>query len=401
MAYIRKRGKKWQATVRHPSGRRISETHDLRSVVADWARDLESEWARGSLRDPRAGKITISEWHDRWSNAHVVADTTRTKNEYRWRVHCQPKWGSWPLEAITRMEAQGWVRELEVTPRRGRRVLDEDDAPYLAPWTIHGVVGLMTSLCRAATEEIPPLITSNPFAKLSLPTIPPSQVIWYTHEQVEAVIAAMRRLHPERWAVMADLAAHVGLRYGELAGLAGDRVDWLRHEIHVTRVWTIHGLREYPKSAKSHRVVPVPERIIEEMSRLMQGRGRAERVFAGSATHAWHSEWHRMWYSAISIARTCWDGKRHCKGEACAEPEHAIPHWPPHSLRHTAASWLVMDGVDLYRVQAFLGHESFRTTQRYSHLAPAAHDRIREVWNRRTSAQDHDAAVTPERPTQR
>jgi integrase len=32
-------------------------------------------------------------------------------------------------------------------------------------------------------------------------------------------------------------------------------------------------------------------------------------------------------------------------------------------MRHTAASWLVMDGVPLYDVQALLGHESFATTQ--------------------------------------
>jgi site-specific recombinase XerD len=33
-------------------------------------------------------------------------------------------------------------------------------------------------------------------------------------------------------------------------------------------------------------------------------------------------------------------------------------------MRHTAASWLVQDGVPLYDVQALLGHESFRTTAR-------------------------------------
>jgi integrase len=35
-------------------------------------------------------------------------------------------------------------------------------------------------------------------------------------------------------------------------------------------------------------------------------------------------------------------------------------------IRHTAASWLVQDGVPLYDVQALLGHESFKTTERYA-----------------------------------
>jgi integrase len=72
----------------------------------------------------------------------------------------------------------------------------------------------------------------------------------------------------------------------------------------------------------------------------------------------------RVWYPAIEAA--------------------GIRPFAPRIMRHTAASWLVMDGVPLYDVQALLGHESFATTQR--HLAPDAHSRVMESWSRRPDA---------------
>jgi integrase len=41
-----------------------------------------------------------------------------------------------------------------------------------------------------------------------------------------------------------------------------------------------------------------------------------------------------------------------------------------HTLRHTYASWLVTEGVDLYRVKELLGHKDLTMTQRYAYLAP-------------------------------
>jgi len=42
-----------------------------------------------------------------------------------------------------------------------------------------------------------------------------------------------------------------------------------------------------------------------------------------------------------------------------------------HDLRHTAASWMRMSGVDIHTVATLLGHKDLAASKRYQHLSPA------------------------------
>lgn len=279
----------------------------------------------------------------------------------------------------------------------------------------------------AAMNEDPPLVVSNPFAKLKLPRVELPPIQFYEHDEAEALYRAVEDLFGLQWRVMIELGMSVGLRPGEVYGLHMDQVDWQRGLIRVHYVQTRRGLRPYPKSKKSYRTVPVPDRVLDAMRHLadkrprwgectcpkvgpdgsrIPGRGPCVRLMFpapkggpidDSAFRA------RVWYPAVDAARLC--GKTspvdarpdrlHAVGECgqyyCDDQNHKIRRYSPRVMRHTAASWLAQDGVPLYDIQHLLGHEDPSTTQRYAHLAPDAHLKVIESWNRRLGGHQVDA----------
>jgi integrase len=372
MSYIRRLPSgKWQATVRGPDGRKHTRTDLLKTVVRTWAASQESKFAQGDVRDPRAGEVLVGDWHARYAAASGIEAITAAKNASLWSVHCAPKWAGWRMSAVTRMEAQGWVAGLRATRAarwRGRPAVPGDDAPLLSPATIADVVHIMSALYRSAMREHPPVVLANPFADLELPRIEPRPVEFYEAGEAAALYEAAAGLCGPGWRTLIELGMQAGLRPGELYGLRGHRVDWLRGRLEVTDVMTRKGLRQHPKSKRSHRVVPVPPSALEGMSVLMAGRERDALVFTaphGGPVTDEHFR-NRVWYPAVEAA--------------------GVRRFPPRIMRHTAASWLVQDGVPLYDVQALLGHEDYATTQRYAHLAPDAHGKVIESWTRRLGA---------------
>ncbi|WP_116949216.1 tyrosine-type recombinase/integrase [Jiangella endophytica] len=367
--YIRKLPSgKWQATVRMPNGKKVTSTDPLKSVARKWATELEAQYNRGEVRDPRVGEIRVEEWHDRVSAARVL-DTPTKKNASLWRTHCEDRWGTWPMNAVTRMEAQEWVNDLVETRRarhKGRDVsIDDDDVPTLSAATVRDIVFLMGGLYKAAMKEHPPIVLTNPFADLELPKRSAWAIEFYERDEAGALYDAFTDVAHR---TLVELGMDVGLRPGEIYGLHGHRVDWIRGKIHVTHVMTRDGLREYPKSMMSRRTVPVPPGTLERMSTLMVGRPRTALVFTAPAGGPIDDGdfRNRIWYPAVEAS--------------------GIRRFPPRIMRHTAASWLVQDGVPLYDVQALLGHEDYATTQRYAHLQPDAHSRVAESWARRSGA---------------
>ena len=385
VAYRKLPSGKWQAAVslpqRLPDGkpRRVTKTHVLKGVVRDWGTKLEAEIAAGAWSDPRSGDLILSAWHEEWYAGRVAAGSTVRKDDSHWRVHVEPRWGGHPLNSISNRDLRLWVTEMHqrtcrwcratpmvtaqrlMSPHRGLDGTPCQGAahpPGLPGPTVRGAVTTLSSVLTAAVRA--GLLPANPAAGLKLPRVDAKPVFWWTRDEAGKILAQLEG----RSQLMVDLDLHCGLRLGELLGLKRKYVQLVddRLLIHVVGVQTRDGWREYPKSVMSRRSVPVPTRLVVPLLFEHHAGPLDGYVFPAPGGSAWDDRnWSRRIFEPAVIAA---DVKR----------------GTPHDMRHTAASWLVQAGVDLYRVQALLGHESFRTTQRYAHLAPDSFDKVLTAW---------------------
>jgi integrase len=241
----------------------------------------------------------------------------------------------------------------------------------VGPHAIRRAYNLLASIMGAAVDE--GLVTESPCRRISLPATPVQQPHWFTPAQV----AAIREHLPWRHSIAVELMVWTGLRWGEMAGLRIMDVDWLRRRIKVVGSATQDGARkDYPKSAKSRREVPVPPHVMDLLAPLVRNRAGDARMFTSTRAGSppWSAaNWRKTWAAAVAAA--------------------GAPDYPPHALRHTAASWLVQSGVELYDVQALLGHESYATTARYSHLKPGEHAAVEDAWDRLAAQQRRTVAL--------
>lgn len=157
-------------------------------------------------------------------------------------------------------------------------------------------------------------------------------------EQAKHVRGFWQHLLPE----FIDLALNTGMRKTEMLELTWDRVRFESNQV------VLEG--RHTKTAK-RRLVPLNQKAVEALRNIKETQNSEDRkskwVFANAEGNRIKTIY-KAWSEAVQRA--------------------GLHDFVIHDLRHTFASWLVMNGVSLLVVRDLLGHASIKTTERYAHL---------------------------------
>lgn len=144
---------------------------------------------------------------------------------------------------------------------------------------------------------------------------------------------AIRHRNMTAWRTMAWL----GLRRGELLRLEIKDVRLADREIVVRN-----------SKGKQDRVLPIPEKLYADLKQQIGDRPSNAKVFASQVGKRWVVKYFSKAF--------------HAHVKACGLADRKIT---PHTLRHTFATQLIRQGVDLSTVARLMGHKDIKTTMIY------------------------------------
>jgi len=348
MAHVEKRGpNRWRARYRDPAGRERSKTFPTKREADRFLRRFEQGRNRADYVDPRAGEALFGDYATSWQEMQVFRATTSERFAGNLRRHILPTFEYRPLVSVRPSDVQVWVRQLSLS---------------LAPATVEVVYRQLSMIFKSAVRD--GFLAVSPCRDIRLPRIVRKKIVPLTGEQVEMLVDAV----PEHVRALVVCVAGSGLRQGEVFGLTADRVVFLKCTVRVDQQLVLlqHGppFLAPPKTAASHRTVPVPQLVVDAITKHMVRFPPSDHglLFTNRDRRPWRrNRFGEMWRSAV--AKTSVPTGTHF-----------------HELRHFYASLLLRHGESVKTVQARLGHASaLETLNTYGHLWPDADDRTRDA----------------------
>jgi len=233
-------------------------------------------------------------------------------------------------------EYRNKLADTPVSARQKNKVNNETPRKR-SPATVVRYLSALSHVLTIAVMEWQWLDT-NPIARVKKPREPRGRERFLTDQERDRLLTYCRESsHPYLYTIVV-LAISTGMRKGEIMNLQWKQIDFKSQKITL-----------YKTKNGERRSVPIVGHALE-LLKLLHDKRRldCDLIFPGKSGKS-PIEINKPWYSALE--------------------QTGIENFRFHDLRHSAASYLAMDGASLLEIASVLGHKTLSMVKRYSHIS--------------------------------
>jgi site-specific recombinase XerD len=185
-----------------------------------------------------------------------------------------------------------------------------------------------------------------PYSFLHLPAIKSEQKLPVVLNKDE-VWSMLKKATLLKHKMLIGLLYGCGLRCAEVRNIRIQDLDFKRKQLHVVQ-----------GKGKKDRYVPLSEHLIRGLNQYLASEKPDQWLFNGQPIDRAGGDFDSR-YSQRGVQ---WVIKSLCKAAGIKKEVHV------HTLRHTYATHLLEDGLDIITLKELLGHERIETTMEYLHI---------------------------------
>ena len=320
-------------TAGHPRCRKRSPENTKAGAQAYEAL-LRSKLARGESIDKKVVSAIplFKDFALKWYEVYVVSNNRageQVNKKMALNSSMIPFFGNIPINTITAYHIEQYKAQMR--------------SKGLSPKTINNRLTILSTCLKAAYDWLE--LKGRP-PKITWLKCPPPEIDHLSLDECGLLLSGADGVMQD----MLLVGLRTGMRRGEIIGLQWSSINW------QTQIITVrHSLCEYTHElsmTKSNRERHIPMDA-DVYTALFKRKRETGYVFVDD---------HKQRFTGKVLSSRL--------KEICRRVGLRKIGW--HTLRHTFASHLAMNGIPLNTVQALLGHSSITTTMRYAHLAPSA-----------------------------
>ena len=270
----------------------------------------------------------------------------------RYDKHLKPDLSRKPLKAIMTLQLEKLKRDL--------------DKKDLAPATIKHCLVLVRQMYNKAIAwglyE-----GTNPVKQVKLPKVNNRRIRFLSYKEADLLLKKLLK-HSSVLYDQAVLSIQCGLRFGEIANLIGSDLNFVNDTIHI-------------RDPKGHSRDTYMTNEVKEILSKRNPANPSEYIFPDNKGNRQHEVSNTFGRIVDNLGFN--QGITHRKDKVVF-----------HTLRHTFASWLAMQGTPIFTIKELMGHKSIEMTMRYAHLIPdQKKEAVKELESKFNSAKSAQLGI--------